>query len=411
MPAEAAAPAAPGEGAAPRQSSSVAAPGDGPTGQFGVHGEQVERDWPLMTVDEVARVLASYPIEGTVANLSWHSPRPFAAAVLATLSDGRMLFVKRHDARLRDATALAEEHRFIGHLGGRGIPVAEVLSDRRGRTALAIGAWVYEVHRSADGLDAYRCVMSWEPFKAMSHAYAAGRALARLHRASAGFPAPARPPRLLLSSFGVIGAPDLLDAAQAWIEAQPLLASALARRPWRHDLATVIGPYHARLAPLLPSLAPLWTHGDWHASNLLWSPEGEPAKVRSVLDFGLADRTCAVYDLALAIERNTIEWLVEPARRRVHAGQIDALLDGYASVAPLDAADYRALVALLPIVHTEFALSEVAYFDGILDLPAEAEAAYSSYLLGHAQWFGEPAGRALLTQLNRRGHALDAPGR
>ncbi|MGI4984186.1 MAG: phosphotransferase enzyme family protein [Janthinobacterium lividum] len=383
----------------------------GATGQFGVHGAEVARDWPLMSVEEVARVLATYPVEATVTDLSWHSPRPFAAAALATLSDGRALFVKRHDARLRDTAALAEEHCFIAHLGGRGIPVAEVLSDRRGRTAVAIGAWVYEVHRSADGLDAYRCTMSWEPFKAMSHAYAAGRALARLHRASAGFQAQARAPRLLLSSFRVIGAPDLLDAAQTWIDAQPLLASALAKRPWRDDLAAVIGPYHARLAPLLPALPPLWTHGDWHASNLLWSPEGEPAKVRSVLDFGLADRTCAVYDLALAIERNTIEWLVEPARRRVHADQIDALLDGYASVAPLDATDYRALVALLPIVHTEFALSEVAYFDGILDLPAEAEIAYSSYLLGHARWFGEPAGRALLTQLTRRGHALDGPGR
>jgi len=193
-----------------------------------------------------------------------------------------------------------------------------------------------------------------------------------------------------------------MPAAHAWVAAQPLLAAALAQRSWQRDLAEVIGPYHATLAPLLSGLPPLWTHGDWHASNLLWSTSGEDAYVQSVLDFGLADRSCALVDLALAIERNTIEWLVEPARRAVHLEHIDALLDGYASVAPLSARDFRVLIALLPIVHTEFALSEVAYFDGVLKQPQDADIAYHDYLLGHTRWFAEPAGRALLTHLAAR---------
>lgn len=377
-----------------------------PVVQFGISGEQAERDWPLMIVSEVASVLASYRIAGTIERLSWHSPRPFAAAALATMTTGETLFVKRHHISLRDVEALNEEHRFIAHLYARGIPVVQVLPDRLGRTAITIGDWTYELHKTADGEDVYRNVMSWEPFKRAAHAYAAGEALARLHLAAADYDAPARPPRLLLSSFRVLGAHDLIGALETWIQQQPALVKAFANRPWRRDIAAVIGPYHARLAPLLPTLRPLWTHGDWHASNLLWSGAGDQAEVTSVLDFGLADRTCAVYDLALAIERNAIEWLAEPAQRIVHIDQIDALLDGYAAEAPLDANDYAALIALLPIVHMEFALSEVGYFASVLDLPEAADIAYNGYLLGHVHWFEQPAGRAVLMHLIDRSEAL-----
>jgi len=371
--------------------------------QFGVHGEQAERDWPLMIVSEVADVLSSYRIKGTIDRLSWHSPRPFAAAALATMSTGETLFIKRHHKSLRDVEALGEEHRFIAYLAGHGIPVAQVIADRLGRSAIAIGDWTYEVYLSAAGEDIYRNVMSWEPFKQAEHAFEAGATLAKLHLAAKDYAAPARPPRLLLSSFRVIGAPDLLAAAKTWIDAQPLLSKALVHRPWREDLTAVIGPWHTQLQPYLADLPPLWTHGDWHASNLLWGAHHE---VRSVLDFGLADQTCALYDLALAIERNTIGWLQPAVKRAVHLDQVDALLDGYASHLPLSTRDYAALGALLPIVHTEFALSEVGYFASVLDASDDADAAYDDYLLGHARWFSQPSGQALLAHLRGRGERV-----
>lgn len=377
-----------------------------PLMQFGISGEQAERDWPLMIVSEVAGVLASYPIGGVIDRLSWHSPRPFAAAALATMTTGETLFVKRHHMSLRDVDALGEEHRFIAHLAGKGIPVVDVLADRLGRTAMAIGDWTYEVHRVGAGEDVYRNVMSWQPFKRLAHAKAAGEMLARLHVAAADYAAPARPPRLLLSSFQVIGAADLMGALEAWVRRQPVLSAALTGRPWRLDIAAAIAPYHARLQPLLPGLKPLWTHGDWHGSNLLWSEAGDAAEVRSVLDFGLSDCTCAVYDLALAIERNTIEWLNDAAHRTVHIDQIDALLDGYTAISPLSADDYEALIALLPIVHTEFALSELGYFAKVLDLPEAAAVAYNDYLLGHVHWFEQAAGRAVLMHLIERRQAV-----
>ncbi|MEB2484693.1 phosphotransferase [Burkholderia multivorans] len=370
--------------------------------QFGVDGEQAERDWPLITHDEVAAVLARIDGAGVPARLTWHSPRPFSAAVLVRTDDERALFVKRHHASLRDVEGLAEEHRFIAHLRAHGCPVPDVLAGRDGATAFAFGDWTYEVHVVAPGVDAYRGVMSWKPFAHPSHAYAAGRALAQLHRASAGYDAPSRPIRTLLSSFRVLSSADLAGALERWVEAQPLLVRALGTRDWRADVAATIGPYQARVVPLLPALAPLWTHGDWHASNLLWTDAAPGAQVCTVLDFGLSDRTCAVMDVALAIERNMIDWLAPADARRIEYEQIDALLDGYESLDPLSDDAYAALVALLPIVHTEFALSEVAYFGCIVNAPDIVDVAYDGYLLGHARWFGGRDGRQLLDWLEQR---------
>ncbi|WP_322005435.1 phosphotransferase enzyme family protein [Paraburkholderia tropica] len=370
--------------------------------QFTVDGEKAERDWPLITRDEVERLLAGFADLAPLAKIAWHSPRPFSSAVLAHTLDGRAWFVKRHHARLRSVAGLAEEHGFIAHLRSRGVPVAEVLADRAGRTAIAQDGWTWEVHAAAPGLDAYRGVMSWKPFFHASHAWSAGRTLARLHLAAADYDAPARAFQPLLSSFRVLSSPTLEPTLDAWVQAQPGLARSLAKHNWRADIAEVIAPAHARLVPWLPALRSQWTHGDWHASNLLWTDAAPGAQVRTVLDFGLADRTCAVYDLALAIERNTIDWLAAPATRTVQYEQIAALLDGYASLAPLSEAEHEALIALLPIVHTEFALLEVEYFDDILGDETGVNAAYDGYLIGHARWFESEDGMRLLAWLRNR---------
>ncbi|MEE7560604.1 phosphotransferase, partial [Xanthomonas sp. Kuri4-2] len=163
-------------------------------------------------------------------------------------------------------------------------------------------------------------------------------------------------------------------------------------------------PWHARAWPLLRTPGPaLWTHGDWHASNLLWQHRGPASQVGAVFDFGLADRTFALYDLATAIERNLVPWLDldRGARAVAELDQMDALLYGYASELPLDAAQLRLLGALLPLVHADFALSEVDYFAGITGSPSNAAIAYERYLLGHADWFGGDEGQRLLQRLAR----------
>jgi Ser/Thr protein kinase RdoA (MazF antagonist) len=169
----------------------------------------------------------------------------------------------------------------------------------------------------------------------------------------------------------------------------------------------LLSPFHAELRPLLPALEPLWTHNDLHASNLLWSDSSDNAKATTIIDFGLADRTNAVHDLAHAIERNIVEWLVliqiadHPERVPIHVDHFDALMVGYESVRPLSDVEAAALAPMTALCHAEFALSETDYFLRILHSDEKARMAYDGWLVNHARWFREAAGNKLLDAIRR----------
>lgn len=336
-------------------------------------------DWPPLTDAEVSGVVGP-------ARVVWRSPRPLSAAAVVE-RDGRRLFVKRHHVGVRTPEGIAEEHGFLRHLRRHGAPVVEVLD------LVARGEWTYEVHSAGVGRDLYRDALSWSPFLSPAHAHAAGRALARLHLAAEGFDAPRRAPQPLVASFTVFASQDPFEELERYVAERPALAKGLADLPWREDTQRVLLPLHERLAPHLGALRPLWTHNDWHASNLLWGADGE---VSTVLDFGMSDRTTAVHDLATAIERNAVQWLQPgfPVREE----DAVALVDGYASVRPLFAAESAALPALLPLVHAEFALSELGYFSGVTRSAENTRLAYE-YYVGHAEWFAGKAGGRLLRRL------------
>lgn len=351
-----------------------------------VHGmgrELVAPDWPPLTLAEVSPVLGSLGLQAH--RVTWSSPRPLSAAALVQ-AEGRTVFVKRHARAVRTADAVAVEHAFARHLAGRGLPVPDVLGTR------ADGQWTHEVHAAGSGDDTYRDVPSWEPFLRVEHAVATGRLLARIADTATGFTAPARTPTLLVTSWGALSSPGLQPALDAFVQERPLLRAALAERDWRRDVEVVLAPLHARLVPHLPRLPTQWTHGDGHASNFLWRGDD----ISAVLDLGLSDRTTPLLDLATAIERHAISWLdPQPA---VRADLVDALLAGWHAVRPLSADDRAALAALLPLVHVEFALSELAYFSGVTGSRDNAALAYS-YVFDHARWFGTLAGRELLDRL------------
>jgi Ser/Thr protein kinase RdoA (MazF antagonist) len=387
-----------------------------------VHGmgkELVEPDWAPLTGGEVSAVLARYgvpaghelpaagpehtgaPGAGTV--VAWSSPRPMSAAGLVRHGAGTV-FVKRHHVRIRSAAQLAAEHAFATHLRVRGLPVPAVWRTAAGPTVVTDGDFVYEVHEVAAGVDLYRDAMSWTPFASAGHARAAGAALARLHQAAAGFRRPARPPGVLTSSCDVITAADPLAAVSAIARRRPGLARYLAGRDWRGDLARHQLPVIQRAAPLLGALDRWWGHGDWHPSNLTWDSAGLDANVAAVFDFGLANRTFAVHDLAVALERSTIAWLdlAESGRAGVDFGAADALLDGYQTVRPLGPGEAAALPEVLPVVHLEYALSEIEYFADVVASPGLADLTYDTYLIGHTRWFAGPDGSAMLEHLRRR---------
>ena len=279
-----------------------------------------------------------------------------------------------------------------------------MLADDAGRTAIQRDAWTYEVHAPADGLDLYRDTPSWTPLTAPGHGRIAGRMLARLHLVVAGFAAPPRSTPMLVARDEVLRAADLVEAIDAQRAQRPALAAYLAgRRDWRAELAP-LAARHRRLLPRITDLPRLWTHGDWHASNLCWSDTGEDADVAAVLDFGLCAPTFALYDLATAIERNAIAWLHLDAGTQVAFPQTAlALIAGYAELLPVAPEMRETLAVLLPLVHVDFALSEVDYFLGVLDAPEQADLAWDGFLLGHAAWFETAPGRALLDAIRSPG--------
>ncbi|AKU50945.1 phosphotransferase [Xanthomonas arboricola] len=379
-----------------------------------VHGMSLELalpDWPVLTADEIRRVLQHFSAPVGSELIRWHSARPFSAAACVDTASGTLI-VKRHHRSVRNVAALREEHVFMAHLRWAGAPVVEVLHDAAGRTALADAEWVYEVQRAGLGQDLYRDALSWTPFSSAPHAVAAGAALARLHLAAQGFDAPPRRSSVLVANLVLFAQADPLRAVEQALLSRPGLAADFQDRPWRRDLTDHLLPWHARAWSVLSApgaLPPLWTHGDWHASNLLWRTHDDgDVEVSAVFDFGLCDRSFAMFDLATAIERNLIPWLNLDAGQRAQPQleQLDALLDGYARHCALGAAQLRQLAALLPIVHADFALSEIEYFAGITRSADNADIAYHRYLLGHADWFASADGQRLLDHLHARARRL-----
>lgn len=377
------------------------------SGQFGVNGPENKRDWPALSDAEACEVLSHFPLPAPARQVVWHGRRPFSSTGVVSLADGNRVFVKRHDHCLRDATALGEEHRFITHLAEQGVPVGQTWRTKIGQAALDLGGSAYEVFSIMPGHDLYETVQSWEPFHNVKHAFSGGLHLGRLHDAARNFNAPARPSRRpLLSTFEVITSPDLMAGLECWVPQQAGLTEALTRHPWREDIPAALLPFHERLKPHLGTIQPRWGHGDWHPSNLFWNGTGADAQVCGILDFGMSDRTCAAYDLAVAIERTAIAWLEPQNDCPVIHERLEAFLSGYLAQYALSREERRLVPLFLPLVHVEYALSEVAYYETLVHDRAGVKAAYTDYLLGHAHWFASPSGQQFLRWLTR---ILQAP--
>jgi Ser/Thr protein kinase RdoA (MazF antagonist) len=308
--------------------------------------------------------------------------------------------------RVRTSAQLAAEHAFSCYLRARCQPVPAVLALPDGGTVLRWRDFRYEVQAVAEGVDLYRDAVSWSPYLSTGHAYAAGAALGRLHQAALGFGVAARPPAALMNSCQVVCSADPVGAMDRLIASRPGVADYLDDRPWQDAMIPPI----VRAAPAARSLPSQWGHGDWHPSNLTWTSAAPDAQVAGVFDFGLANRTSAVHDLAIALERSVVAWLDLPETESgsgsgsgsagVDFAATDALLVGYRSARPLTADEAVALPLVLPVVHVEYALSEIEYFTDVVHSPGNAQLAYD-YLVGHCRWFAGPEGQALLRFLER----------
>ena len=366
----------------------------------GLDGNLVEPDWPALKLEEVDSLLRRFPGARRAERILSFSPRPFSAASVMLTPLGNV-FVKRHHHSVRDRDSLHEEHRWLAYLSGRDTLVKKPLCDNSGETAIEIGEWTYEVHPAAEGLDLYETAQSWTPFLSVRHAHNAGRALARLHAASAGYDAPARKATTLVTSFKIFSSENPWPELASYLEERPALHGYLAKHDWLAEAQETFLPLDNRLRKFLPVFQPLWTHNDFHASNLFWSDASPNAAVTDIIDVGLADRTTAIHDIATAIERNGVEWLqiYDASHDPFHLEQIGALLNGYEELRPLSREEAEAVVALLPLVHAEFALSEADYFLRVLKSTEKTDLACDGYFLGHARWFSSDPGKRLLDHL------------
>ncbi len=369
-----------------------------------VHGmglEPVTPDWSPIVAGELTEPLAQLdqvsPRGRTASEVRvlWRSPRPMSAAALVRV-DETNLFVKRHHERVRTAARLEIEHRFGDHLRTHGVATPVSRRSPSGESVARVGPYLYEFFDVARGRDLYRDVPSWYPYAKPEHARSAGAALAHLHRAAASFDEPASSPAVLLDAVSLADADDPRAALAALLRARPGLALALEPYTSLETVPRVLAEPLARARATTRALTRQWTHGDWHPSNLTWDPSRD--EVREVLDLGLANRTFALHDLALAVERATIDWLDVAGCGAVSVdwASLDALLEGYSHVSPLLAAGRRALAAVLPVAHVDFALSEIEYFGDVLGDAATRDLAYHGYLLGHVTFFDSPLGTELL---------------
>ncbi|HUY94132.1 MAG TPA: phosphotransferase [Terracidiphilus sp.] len=358
----------------------------------GLDGTLVAPDWPPLTQEEVRLVLDAYGEFHQPYDILSASPRPLSAASIIATRD-RNVFLKRHARAVRDVAGIGEEHRFMTHLSNHGAPVPLVITTKSGETTLEINGWTCEVHELAAGVDLYEDAISWTPFRTAGHARSTGEMMARLHLAARGYDAPQRRGRPLVAGFTIYAVGDPAAEMEKYIAARPALRQYLAQRSCVEDSLDLLAPFHRELLSYLPKLQPMWTHNDFHPSNLFWSSRGSDAHATAVIDFGLCDRTDAVHDIAHAIERSIVEWLVlvnnptQPEHVPVHLDHLWALLEGYESVRPLSWNEASALAPMLALCHAEFALSETDYFLDVLRSEEKAYMACEGYLVSHAQWW------------------------
>ena len=378
----------------------------------GMGSDWENKDWLHITVSELHCLQSYYPcLQGSVQIL-WCSPRPFSSAVLievvqALASTGQTnlhpYFIKRSHRSFRRAQDILQEHAVLQHLASKNIPVATLITSNCGQTALELGDWTYEVYEKAAGFDLYVDQQSWTPFFYTEHAAKVGSLLAKLHDAVQDFPkVHGRSTRYLVSNQQLLESENIVTAIQQRIDNSPELSRYFADKNLDAVFLERIFQTHHKIKHVLQQATKIWTHNDLHASNLFWSTQSADANITAVIDFGLSDRNSALYDLAITIERNFIDWLAleHTSQISIDEAGLSAFLQAYcAEIHPQQ--DFSILPELLKIVHLDFAFSELEYFVGITQNLKHADAAYYDWIVGHVNWFFTEQGQQFTQTFTR----------
>jgi len=352
-----------------------------------------------MSEEELTAVLKRYPDAGLFRRRISNSGRPYSAGTLMETTEGRF-FLKKQSRGFRRREDILWRHTVIDHLVRRGFPTPPLLANDEGSSLTELGQAHYELFAAAPGEDRYRELHSWMPFDRVAHARAAGEMLAQFHAVTQDFPLAGATPlghspgTSMSARFDLAFAPDIIVALGERIAASPTLSQFFSQRRWKEELSLVYPQLHRDVYPYLAGIEPAVTHGDWHANNMFYHGDG----VASVIDFHLADVSFRAYDIAVALDRNAIQWLdiLAGDTDAVRFDVLECLLRGYTAVSPLSLHEAELLTALLPIHQLDLALSNVEYYLAQEGKPERAEWAYSVYLRDHARYFLTSPGKRVL---------------
>jgi homoserine kinase type II len=231
-------------------------------------------------MDLIVAALDSYPV-GTVTTMeALHGKHRNTPHMVAT-GRGRF-FVKVLAPEFSGGPALEVRHAFIEHLAARGVPVPRLERTRDGQTCARIGEQVVEVYQFVAGRTYRR--------GDAADAEAAGKALARLHRAALEF----SPPTPGVRRGWLIPEADLARLARFEEQMRTYVPAPEAFAPVEAVKAAIREASAALAAAELPTAM---THGDFLPENLVHASVGGPV----ITDFDYCHVGPLVFDLAAAI--------------------------------------------------------------------------------------------------------------
>ena len=279
----------------------------------GMDGTLVEPDWPPLTLAELRALLAQFPDLGEPIDiLSVARARfpPRGSGHAERSRNGQPSSSSAITARCAIAKGCSRSIAFLRICSrtARRFRASSLPRPAKPRSKPASGPT--RCTKFPPGVDLYEDAISWTPFRSAAHAHSAGQALARLHLAAQRFrcSAPqAAPARRQLHH---------LRRARSRREHGALSRRApLARQPRSRSRLRGAGTRSSRAVSRRACAASARAHAALDAQrsarlqSFLERSQRPDARATAIIDFGLADRTNAVHDIAHAIERNIVEWL------------------------------------------------------------------------------------------------------
>jgi homoserine kinase type II len=227
------------------------------------------------------------------------------------------------------------EIRLLHELAGLGVPTTAPVLRLDGRLVGAVAGKPFALYPWVNG--EWLCHQRLRPV----HCRALGRALAQVHLAT---------PRLSNVPQGRFGMPQIRERL------------AFVRREAPHfesDVRLIEGRIDRYEAERDGTLAVGLVHGDLFRDNVLWelqpdAPSGEP-KIAALLDFESASLGVFVYDLMVCI----LAWCFTST---LDLARVNALLDGYEELRPLNAAERAATTVEGKAVCLRFATTRITDF-------------------------------------------------